>query len=137
MSNKRSTKNKQHFFCPYCQERLWRNGSPKYYLFYSGKSEIQRGFSLSSKNATFLANQNHTQLDQKVWLEEFFCQQHGRLWCHISKRETQLIARIAVAEDWHRSSKTINPDGSNGTVSEFTNKISRGCNLDLLNRMKA
>jgi hypothetical protein len=136
MANRRSRRNKQYFFCPYCQKRLWRNGSPKYYLYYAGKTEIQKGFGLSAKNATFLVNQSFTQLDQGVWLEEFFCEKDGRIWFHISRKEDKLNSRLATAEDWNRSTKTINPDGSNGTVSEFTNKISRGCNLTLLNRMR-
>ena len=137
MAHKRLNKNKHHFFCPYCQRRLWRSGSPKYYIYYEGKAEIKKGFGLSAKNANFLVNQSYTQLNINVWLEEFFCEQDGRLWLHITRKETELSSRLATAEDWLRSTKTINPDGSNGTVSEFSNRISQGCSLALLNRMRA
>lgn len=137
MPNKRSRRKKNHFLCPHCQQRLWRNGSPKYYLFHAGKSEIQQGFNLTAKKAGFLVNQNFTQLDRDIWLEEFFCELDGRLWLYISQKEERIATRLAVAEDWTRSTKTINPDGSNGTISEFTNKISQGCHLALLNQFKS
>jgi hypothetical protein len=128
MPGKRSRfKKKQMFSCPHCQQQLWRVGSPKYYLFYQGKAEIQKGFNLSAKNASFLANQQDTCVDLNVWLEEFFCETDGQIWMHLSQNEQKAIAsRLATAEDWQRTTKTFDPDKPHSSVSEFTLRMSRG-----------
>jgi hypothetical protein len=132
MANKRSNRKKHQFHCPYCQQRLWRNGSPKHYIYHEGKLEIQQGFNLTAKKASFLAAQNRTQLNQNIWLEDFFCELDGKIWLLVSRKDGEISYRLAVQEDWLRSTKTINPDYRNCSVSEYTSKFSRGSSTKLL-----
>ena len=127
MPNKRSRKSKkQKFYCPYCQARLWRTGSPKHYIYYQEISEIQKNFNLSRKKASFLKNQNTTCLDKNSWIEDFFCVQHGKMWLKIScKVEQPIEVSLASEDDWKKTTGTINPNLPNPSVSEFTYSMSR------------
>lgn len=127
MSNKRSRRKKvQHFFCPFCEIRLWRLGSSKHYLFYKDAKEIRQQFKISAKKAALLSNQNSTCLDSNTWIEEFFCTTHGKLWLHISRKENrELVYRLSKREDWLKTSKTFNPNNPNPSISEFSYRMSR------------
>lgn len=128
MPNKRSrTKNIRKFYCPHCCRRLWRVGGQKYYLFYQGTTEIQKEFKLTHKKAEFLAKQNPVCVNQNVWLEEFFCEEHGKVWLYVSRsQQGEISTRPAKREDWERTSRPLNPDRPNCSVSDFTYRMSRG-----------
>jgi hypothetical protein len=130
MSNKRSKrKTIQQFFCPFCHDcetRLWRLGSSKHYLFYQSATEIRQNLQLSAKKAAFLANQNSTYLDSNIWLEEFFCPTHGKMWLRLSRQnQPELAYRQATREDWRQTNKTYDPTNPNPSVSEFSYRMSR------------
>lgn len=127
MPNKRSRRGKvNQFFCPYCSSRLWRNGSSKYHLFYRNTAEIQQNLGLTHKKATFLASQSSVYLDRDRWIEEFFCSQHSTVWLLISRQADGSLAQtIAKKEDWQKTTKTIHPNMSNPSVSEFSYCMSR------------
>jgi len=85
MPGKRSKhKNVQRFYCPYCERRLWRLGSPKHYLFYLGASEIKKNVSMSRQSAELLASKG-AYVDSGSWIE-FFCGDHGKLWMKVTRR---------------------------------------------------
>jgi hypothetical protein len=126
MPNKRSKRGKtQIYSCPFCQQRLWRLGTSKYYLFYQNNTEIRKNLGISAKNAKLLANQNSTYLDKKKWIEAFCCQKHGSLWLLISLQEQGCDYRLAKEKDWLQTNKTSDPRISNPSVSEFTLRMSR------------
>ncbi len=127
MPNKRSKRKKtQQFDCIYCQQRLWRLGSPKHYLFYTESSEIKQNLNISRKNASFLSAQNSVYIDPNSWIEEFFCEEHGKMWMLVSKKaDGQLVAVLPRSNDWNRTTGTINPDMPNPSVSEFSYYMSR------------
>ncbi len=127
MPNKRSRKHKkQKFYCPYCQERLWRAGSPKHYIYYQEISEIQKNLNISRKKASILKNQNTVYLDRNSWIEDFFCEQHGKMWLKIScKVDRPMEVSLASKDDWKNTTGTINPNLPNPSVSEFSYYMSR------------
>ena len=127
MPHKRSKRKKvQCFFCPLCQERLWRLGSLKYHVFYKNAAEIKQNLQISAKKSAFLATKNSTYLDRNSWLEEFFCSEHDKIWLRISRQnDGQLSYRLAVREDWQQTDKTIDSSRPNPSVSEFSYRISR------------
>lgn len=127
MPNKRSKRKKiKHFFCPICENRLWRLGSPKHYLFYQNAAEIRRSLKISAKKASFLVAQNSAYVDSNSWIEEFFCNEHGRMWLLLSRQNDEhIVYRPAKREDWERTNKTIDPTQPNPSVSEFTYRMSR------------
>ncbi len=127
MANKRSRyKKTQKFYCPHCSQRMWRVGGPKYYLFYQGKIEMQKGFKLTAKKASFLASQKPVYVDTNIWLEEFFCENDGQIWMRLYRNENKtIIACLAKSEDWKRTTKTIDPERPHPSASEFTIKMSR------------
>ncbi len=127
MSNKRSRrKNVRHFFCPYCQARLWRLGSPKYHFFYTNANQIKQNLQISAKKSAFLATKSSTYLDENLWIEEFFCSDHGKIWLKVSRSDKgQLDYQLALREDWKQTNKTIDSSCSNPSVSEFSYRMSR------------
>ena len=126
MPNKRRGRNKTvHFYCPYCQERLWRTGTPKYRIFYRNAVEIRRNTGMSAKSARFLSLQNSTFLDANKWIEGFCCSLDGSFWLLISFKAGKHEYRIANEKDWLRTNATIDPRISNPSVSEFTLRMSR------------
>lgn len=128
MSNKRKKRRDiQPFYCPFCQDRLWRNGGTKYHLYYQGKNEIQQKLNITSKKASFIATRNPVYVDSNVWLEEFFCDaEQQKVWLRVDKLiEGQLKYQLATENDWKRSVRTPHPDLPNSTVSEFTYRMSR------------
>ncbi len=130
MPNKRSRrKQTQKVYCPYCERRLWRVGGEKYHIFYADKTEIQKGMGLTHKKASFVAVQQGTTVDRQVWLEEFFCEEHGKMWLRLKKIDEKAFeSKLATKEDWQRSTRTPNPEKPNPSVSEFTLRMSRRTN---------
>lgn len=127
MANKRSRRNKvSRFYCPHCGDQLWRLGTGKHYLYYQGKQEVQEHFRLTHKKASLLAGQKYVQLDRQNWLEEFFCEQDGKLWLNIWKQaDGSYQTSLAHRDHWQRSSRTIDPTKPNPSVSEFSYRMSR------------
>jgi hypothetical protein len=128
MSNKRKKRSQtQKFSCFYCQQRLWRLGSPKYHLFYQDISELRTHLGITRKKASFLAAKHPAYVDSNCWLEEFFCEEHGKIWMRVSKQaDGTLVSTPAKSSDWNRTTYTINPDVPNPSVSEYTYRMSRG-----------
>lgn len=126
MPNKRSRRKKtKYFYCPLCQQRLWRTGTPKYFLFYKDSIEIRQGTGISAKKSRFLAHQNMTYLDTKKWIEGFCCSEHGQLWLLISLYDRDYEYCLAKEKDWLKTNKTLDPRSTNPSVSEFTQRMSR------------
>ena len=126
MPNKRSKrKETRKYFCPFCEQRLWRLGNCKYYLFYKNSTEIRQNTNISKKKAGLLAIENSTYLDTKKWIEAFCCPDHGMLWILISTHDDVYKYRLATEKDWLKTSKTLDPRRANPSVSEFTLKMSR------------
>lgn len=74
-------------------------------------------------------------LDTNSWIEEFFCEKHGKVWLRLSKQaDGQLQAMLAKSQDWKRTNNTVNPDISNPSVSEFSRRISRKAAVEQLSR---
>ena len=131
MPNKRKNRNAtKKYFCPFCEQRLWRLGSSKYYLFYKDFIEIRQNTNISKKNARFIAVHNTTYLDNKKWIEAFCCPEHGLQWILTSLLENGYEYRLAREKDWLMTNKTIDPRMPNPSVGEFTLKMSRklSCN---------
>ena len=126
MANKRSARRKvKKFLCPFCQKRLWRQGTEKYRIFYQNADEIRKNTGIPAKKAKLLANQSSTYLDMNKWVEAFCCSDHGLLWLYITQTNKNIEYRLAKEEDWSRTDKTIDPRLSNPSVSEFTLRMSR------------
>ena len=127
MSNKRSNRNKTpKFYCPYCDHRLWREGTGKHSLFFQGADEIQQQFGLTKKKASLLVGQSFVQVDRSTWLEEFFCQVDGKMWLKVSKDlDGTITTQVADQKHWKQSTNTIDPNKPNPSVSEFTYRMSR------------
>ena len=126
MPNKRSKRKKtKKYFCSYCQQRLWRSGHTKHHLYYKDAEEIKRNTGMTLKKAKLLSLQNATYLDANKWLEAFCCPEHGTMWILISVRGDEYNYRLANRKDWLQTSKTIDPNLSNPSVSEFTLRMSR------------
>ena len=126
MPGKRSKhKNVQRFYCPYCERRLWRLGSPKHYIYYLGASQIQKNVDMPRKSAELLAAKG-VYTDTNCWIEDFFCGDHGKLWMKVTRAPGNVIvAALATSNDWSQSTHTILPDTPNPSVSEFTYRMSR------------
>ena len=126
MPNKRSKRaHMQKFHCPYCESRLWRLGGPRHFLYYSNASEILKNLDITPKRASLLATQG-AYIDRLTWIEEFFCEEHGKLWLRLRQNEEGLISsKLANDGDWGSSTGTIDPNTPNPSVSEFTYRMSR------------
>ncbi len=126
MPGKRSQhKNVQRFCCPYCECRLWRMANPKHFLFYLEASEIQQNVEMSRKSAMLLATKG-TYIDSNSWIEDFFCGAHGKLWMKVTRKsDGKLVTALATSKDWQQTTRTIQPDIPNPSVSEFTYRLSR------------
>ncbi|OKH21784.1 hypothetical protein [Chroogloeocystis siderophila] len=133
MPGKRSSrKNVTRFFCPYCEQRLWRRGGEKYHLFYTGALEIQQNVSMPRQSAVMLAAKG-VYVDNNVWIEEFTCGQHGKMWLKVCRKEDgRTVTSLATHKDWKRTSRTIHPETPNPSVSEFTYRMSRQTSTKLI-----
>ena len=127
MPGKRSRKRtNQKFSCPYCQTKLWRMGGPKHYLYYQQVSEVQKQLNISRKKAGLLIAQHKTYLDRNTWIEDFVCEQHGKMWLKIHRvTNCPMKVTLATESDWCNSTGTIDPNRPNPSVSEFSHSMSR------------
>ena len=126
MANKRNNRKKvKKFYCPLCENRLWRLGTTKYYFYYKNDTEIRKNTGLSTKKAKLLINQNITYLDTNRWIEGFHCSNDGNIWLNIAVQSDDYQYRLAKREDWLQTNKTLDPEVSNPSVSEFTIRMSR------------
>jgi hypothetical protein len=86
---------------------------------------IKQNANISRKSALFLANKG-VYVDNNSWLEEFFCEEHGKSWMKVNRKtDGALVARLAKREDWQNTTRTIRPDTPNPSVGEFTYRMSR------------
>ena len=70
--------------------------------------------------------QSFVQVDRSTWLEEFFCQVDGKMWLKVSKDlDGTITTQVADQKHWKQSTKTIDPNKPNPSVSEFTYRMSR------------
>lgn len=126
MPNKRSKRKKtRKFYCPYCEQRLWRTGHTKHHLYYTDAEEIRRNTGIAAKKAKLLSLQTATYLDANKWIESFCCPEHGTMWFLIAVKEDTYDYRLATRKDWLQSNHTIDPSLTNPSVSEFTLRMSR------------
>lgn len=132
MPSKRSSRNTQRFYCPYCERRLWRSSNPtKYNLFYVGASEILQNVDMPRQSAIELAKKG-VYVDNNVWLEEFFCGEHGSIWMKLGKKpDGKCNTSLATRQDWQKSTHTINPETPNPSVGQFTYRMSRQASTKL------
>jgi hypothetical protein len=127
MARKRSRyKEDKYFYCPHCQARIWRLGSPKHFLFYQNALELKKELNISSKKAKFINTNFPVYVDRASWIEEFFCPNDGKLWLLVSRKADQKLSlHLPDRKDWSRTTKTILPDRPNPSVSEYTYRMSR------------
>lgn len=126
MSNKGSKrKQTRKYFCPYREERLWRLGSTRHYLYYVNPVEIRRNTGISLKKAKLLSLQSTTYLDKSKWIELFYCSNHDLMWFKVSTDGDKYDYNLAKEKDWLQTNRTLDPRISNSSVSEFTLRMSR------------
>ena len=126
MPNKRSSRrHTRKFFCPYCEQRLWRSGNSKHHIYYENAEQIRNNTGITLKKAKLLSLQSATYLDRNRWIESFCCSSHGMMWLLISVKDKNYQYRLAKANDWLRTDKTVDPRIANPSVSEFTLRMSR------------
>ena len=126
MPNKRSNRRRtRKYFCPYCEQRLWRLGNTKHHLFYKDAEEIRNNTNLTLKKAKLFSTQNSTYSDRNKWIEAFCCSSHGMMWLFISMQNGELNYRVAQRRDWLQTNNTVDPRIANPSVSEFTLRMSR------------
>jgi hypothetical protein len=131
VANKRSRcKKERHFYCPHCQARLWRMGSPKHFLFYQNSSELKQNLNISSRKAKILNSHYPVYVDRSAWIEEFFCPHDGPLWLLVTRQsDQQLSLHVPDTTDWKRTTKTIDAERPNPSVSEYSMRMSRSPTL--------
>lgn len=88
------------FYCPCCEQRLWRLGSEKYYLLHPDKPEIKKELEILPAQSRSVSSLS-TFVDYTSWIEEFFCEAHGTIWMRISqKMEPGSLLQSQVASDF-------------------------------------
>ena len=135
MPNKRSKRNQaQRFFCPYCDQRLWRLGGHKHqdnvldkhtklsadgggYVNLRGRSGHPQQL---EKRSLSWGNSPKQQLnqgsvpghgDELAWSEEFVCEQHGKMQMLVTRKADQTLSAVPTKNrDRHRtpSIETLN-----------------------------
>jgi hypothetical protein len=135
MPGKRSNRKKiEKFFCPYCEQRLWRLGGPKHYLCLTNASNTQQNSQEPSKPLREELNKSAC-IDPNQWIEEFFCSEHSKLWMLVCRTtHNRLIAVLASKTDWQRSTGTPCIDFPNPSASEFSIRMSRRADVRLRRR---
>jgi hypothetical protein len=135
MPGKRSNRNKiEKFFCPYCEKRLWRLGGPKHYLFLASVNNTRKNSQPPSKPPR-VALEKSDCIDPNQWIEEFFCDEHSKLWMLVYRTtHNRLTAALASKTDWQRSTGTPSLDFDNPSVSEFSIRMSRRADVRLRRR---
>ncbi|WP_254658109.1 hypothetical protein [Pleurocapsa sp. PCC 7327] len=102
-------------------------------MFYQDISELKKNLGITRKKASFLATQNSAYVDRNAWLEEFFCEEHGTIWMRLSRQADGTLAAIpAKRSDWQSTTRTINPEIPNPSVSEFSYHMSRRASTQLV-----
>jgi hypothetical protein len=126
MPGKRSKrKDTERFTCPDCANRLWRIGSEKHPIFFREASDFVHYLGLPRKQVALVMAQGGWN-DRRVWIEEFFCENHGNMWLLVRNLQCgKTVAKAATEYDWKRSTGTQHPDSFNPSVSEFTQRMSR------------
>jgi competence CoiA-like predicted nuclease len=126
MPGKRSSRKKvQRFFCPYCQERLWRLGGSKHHLLLPSTKNTQQNLHRNSQRLG-KASEKTTDIDPNQWIEEFFCNEHSKVWMLVSRAtHDHLTAALATQTDWQRAAVTSPIHSSHGSASKFTIRASR------------
>jgi hypothetical protein len=126
MPGKRSKRNNiARFTCPNCENCLWRIGSEKHYIVCSDPSDFAHYLDLSRRQVAIAMAQGGWN-ERRVWIEEFFCGDHGKMWLLIRNLQCgKAVAKAATEYDWKRSTGTQHPDSFNPSVSEFTQRMSR------------
>jgi len=132
MPNKRRNRGKTPYFpCPFCEQRLWRLGGEKHFVYYETAKEISINRGLTHKKSVLVANQG-VYVDKQSWLEEFLCGEHGRLWLLVQLTDDrEMKVKVAEDHDWKRTVGTINPNIPNASVGEFTYRMSRQSDVQL------
>lgn len=96
MSCQRKEKTTQKFYCLYCQQRLWRLGSSKYYLLSLSNAESYSSRPRDRQQTSLSASQNVISTNRSYWLEEFYCEEHGKLWTWLSKASDGTLAIATI-----------------------------------------
>jgi hypothetical protein len=113
------------FTCPDCETRLWRIGSEKHQIYCSEASDFVHYIGLTRRQAVIEMAQG-CRTGRRSWIEEFFCGKHGKMWLLVRNLECgKIITTAATVHDWKRANGTQNPDCSNPSVGEFTQRMSR------------
>lgn len=130
MPGKRNRRSKtQKFYCPHCQERLWRASGQRYHLVYTGMVEIKKRLNLSTTKARFVASSGSV-TDNNCWIEEFYCGEHGQMWLLVKRQEDgSLTSVLAESPHWKHAAGVIDPDRPNASVSEYSLNNSRGTRI--------
>ena len=77
LTKKNPIKLPHKFYCPLCQQRLWRLGSQKRYLV-DGKT-VKKTPDIQMTKSDRMA------IDAEDFgLEEFFCEKHGKMWMQLA-----------------------------------------------------
>ena len=131
MPNKRKRRNQAlKITCPFCENRLWRLGGQKHFLFYKDKNERKKELGITNKKASLLAAKASAFLDYNSWIEGFFCENDGTIWMHIAKKsDGKITSALADENNWARTTGTIDPDHPNPSVSEYSSHMSRGVKI--------
>lgn len=122
MPGKRSSRKKiEHFFCPYCEKRLWRLGGSKHNLFLGSSSSSSRQ-NLQNPSTPSKVFERSACIDSNQWIEAFFCREHNKLWMLVCRTtHNRLTAVLASNTDWQRSTGISPVDVPNPSVSKFSN----------------
>jgi hypothetical protein len=87
----------QKFNCPWCGQRLWRLGSPKYQPITQVRFEPPHLTAYDRASGLAVGAHDAGQLDS--WREEFFCEAHGQMWMELSQKAGSSL--IAVLDESH------------------------------------
>lgn len=99
---------RKKFYCPCCQRRLWRVGG---YKFYQGQSKRGEALTLISEKDNSLTHSTPSLANQQVWLEEFFCEEDGKIWMYLSKSEEGVLSyQLADQEQWRHTDRVSELD---------------------------
>ncbi len=125
--------------CPHpnCPHPLRRLNSQRHYVFAEGIEDLMAVYGHSRKKAALLAQAGQV-VSRRLWLEEFFCYQHGRMWLavHCSEEGKHTVS-LPATRLWQRTTGTLDPEHPNPSVGEYTRRMSRCASLDLRHRYGA
>jgi len=121
----RKRSKRRSIYCPKHPAVFLESSSPKYPVFADQASHLQqRG--VSRKNAQLVIASNQTVTLSGEWLEAFWCNECQRVeWYHVRKQDDRYQLSLAPSELWQRVTGVTYPN-FNPSVSEFTQRQSRG-----------